>query len=53
MTFHSRSTKIEPKEKKTELGIKGWIKGKTQAANLLPQNPKSLKTTARCLVETV
>jgi len=29
MTFHSKSAKIESKEKKTELGIKGWIKGKT------------------------
>ena len=29
MTFHSKGAKIESKEKKTELGIKGWIKGKT------------------------
>jgi len=29
MTFHSRTTKIESKEKKTGLGIKGWIKGET------------------------
>ncbi len=29
ITLHSTSRKIEPKEKKTELGIKGWIKGKT------------------------
>jgi hypothetical protein len=29
ITFHSKSAKIESKEKKTELGIKGWIKGKT------------------------
>jgi len=29
ITLHSKDTKTEPKEKKTELGIKGWIKGKT------------------------
>jgi hypothetical protein len=29
ITFHSKSAKIESKEKKIELGIKGWIKGKT------------------------
>jgi hypothetical protein len=29
ITFHSETAKIESKEKKTELGIKGWIKGKT------------------------
>ena len=28
ITFHSKSAEIESKEKKTELGIKGWIKGK-------------------------
>jgi hypothetical protein len=28
ITFHSKSTKIESKEKNSELGIKGWIKGK-------------------------
>jgi hypothetical protein len=28
ITFHSKSTKIESKEKKLEIGIKGWIKGK-------------------------
>jgi hypothetical protein len=29
ITFHSKNAKIESKEKKTELGIKSWIKGKT------------------------
>jgi len=29
MTFHSKNVTTKPKEKKTELGIKGWIKGKT------------------------
>jgi hypothetical protein len=29
ITFHTKSAKIESKEKKIELGIKGWIKGKT------------------------
>ena len=29
ITFHSKGAKIESKEKKTEIGIKGWIKGKT------------------------
>jgi hypothetical protein len=29
ITFHSKSAKIESKEKKPEFGIKGWIKGKT------------------------
>jgi hypothetical protein len=29
ITFRSKSAKIESKEKKTELGIKSWIKGKT------------------------
>jgi len=29
ITFHSQTAKTESKEKKTELGIKGWIKGKT------------------------
>jgi hypothetical protein len=29
ITFHSKSAKIESKEKKLELGIKGWIKRKT------------------------
>jgi hypothetical protein len=29
ITFHSKSATTESKEKKTELGIKGWIKGKT------------------------
>ena len=29
ITLHSQTAKKEPKEKKTELGIKGWIKGKT------------------------
>jgi len=29
ITLHSETAKIESKEKKTELGIKGWIKGKT------------------------
>ena len=29
MTFHSKNVTPEPKEKKTELGIKGWIRGKT------------------------
>jgi len=28
ITFHSKSAKVESKEKKAELGIKGWIKGK-------------------------
>jgi hypothetical protein len=28
ITFHSKSAKIESKERKIELGIKGWIKGK-------------------------
>jgi hypothetical protein len=28
ITFHSKSAKAESKEKKAELGIKGWIKGK-------------------------
>jgi hypothetical protein len=27
ITFHSKSAKVESKEKKTELGIKGWLKG--------------------------
>ncbi len=29
ITLHSKTATTEPKEKKTELGIKGWIKGKT------------------------
>jgi len=29
MTFHSKNVTTESKEKKTELGIKGWIRGKT------------------------
>jgi hypothetical protein len=29
ITLHSQTAKNESKEKKTELGIKGWIKGKT------------------------
>jgi len=29
ITLHSKTAKTESKEKKTELGIKGWIKGKT------------------------
>jgi hypothetical protein len=29
ITFHSKRAKIESKEKKTELGIKSWLKGKT------------------------
>jgi hypothetical protein len=29
MTFHSRNVTAKSKEKETELGIKGWIKGKT------------------------
>jgi hypothetical protein len=29
ITLHSQPAKTESKEKKTELGIKGWIKGKT------------------------
>lgn len=29
ITLHSQTAKIEAKEKKTELGIKGWIKGKS------------------------
>jgi len=29
ITFHSKSARIETKEKKPEIGIKGWIKGKT------------------------
>jgi hypothetical protein len=29
ITFHSKNAEIESKEKKPELGIKGWIKGKT------------------------
>ena len=29
MTFHSKNVTAESKEKKTELGLKGWIKGKT------------------------
>jgi hypothetical protein len=29
ITFHSKSAKIESKEKKPEIGIKDWIKGKT------------------------
>jgi hypothetical protein len=29
ITFHTKNAKIESKEKKTELGIKSWIKGKT------------------------
>ena len=29
VTLHSQTAKTESKEKKTELGIKGWIKGKT------------------------
>jgi hypothetical protein len=29
MTFHSKNASAEAKGKKTELGIKGWIKGKT------------------------
>jgi hypothetical protein len=28
LTFHSKSAEAGSKEKKTELGIKGWIKGK-------------------------
>jgi len=28
ITFHSKNAEIESKEKKSELGIKGWIKGK-------------------------
>lgn len=27
ITFHSKTAKTEPKEKKKEIGIKGWIKG--------------------------
>jgi hypothetical protein len=29
ITLHSQTAKTESKEKKTELGIKGWLKGKT------------------------
>jgi len=29
ITFHSKSARIETKEKKPEIGIMGWIKGKT------------------------
>ena len=29
ITLHSKSAKTESKEKKVEIGIKGWIKGKT------------------------